>query len=105
MGSGRVLCPSAAQRLECGAARIDGGTGKVLFNAQQLVVLSHAVRAAHRAGLDLTRIETHGNIRDRAVFRLAGAVRNDGRVSRALGHIDGFERLRKRADLIDLHQN
>ena len=62
MGSGRVLCPSAAQRLECGAARIDGGTGKVLFNAQQLVVLSHAVRAAHRAGLDLTRIETHGNI-------------------------------------------
>ena len=37
MGSGRVLCPSAAQRLECGAARIDGGTGKVLFNAQQLV--------------------------------------------------------------------
>jgi len=44
-----------------------------------------------QSGLDLTRIETHGDIRDRAVFRFAGAVRNDGRVSRALGHIDGFD--------------
>ena len=80
MGSGRVLCPSAAQRLECGAARIDGGTGKVLFNAQQLVVLSHAgqIKTGSMSRSDrmakynqLLRIEEH----------LAGAAVYPGRTA------------------------
>ena len=53
-------------------------------DAEQLVVLGHAIRAARRAGLDLAGVEGHGDVGDGRVFGLAGAVRNDGGVTARL---------------------
>ena len=96
---------SAADRVEGGAAGVDGDFAQALFDAKELVVLRHAVGAAHRTRLDLTGIQAHRDVRDRAVFRFARAVRDDGGVAGALRHFDRFERLRQRADLVHLDED
>ena len=77
----------------------------MLLDAKELVVLRHAVGAAHRARLDLAGIEAHGDVGNGAVFRFARAVRDDGRVGGGLRHVDGFEGFGERADLIHLDEN
>ena len=52
----------------------------MFLDAKELVVLGHAVGTAHGAGLDLARVEAHGDVGDRAVLRLARAVGDDGGV-------------------------
>jgi hypothetical protein len=64
-----------------------------------------AVRAGERAGLDLPAIRRDREIGDRRVLGLAGAVRHDAGVAGAVRHIDRGERLRQRADLVDLDQD
>ncbi len=86
-------------------ARILGDVAQFLFDAEQLVVLGHAIRAARRAGLDLAGVEGHGDVGDGRVFGLAGAVRNDGGVAGAVGHLDGVQRLGQGADLVDLDED
>ena len=76
-----------------------------LFNAQELVVLGDAVGAAHGTGLDLAGVRRDGDVGDRGVLGFAGAVRGDGRVAGAVGHLDGVERLGERADLVDLDED
>ena len=49
-----------------------------LFDAQQLVVLRHAVGAAERAGLDLAGVRRDGNVGNGRVFSLARAMADDG---------------------------
>ena len=68
---------------------VDGVTTKVfcrlpklLFNAQQLVVLGDAVRTAGRAGLDLARTRGHCEVGDKRVLRLAGAMGDDAGVAK-----------------------
>ena len=75
---------------------------ELVLNAQQLVVLCDAVGAAGRAGLDLPGVDGHGDVRDRGVLGLAGAVADDGGIARAVCHLDGVQRLGQRADLVDL---
>ena len=59
-----------------------GGVGAECFlDAQQLVVLRHAVRARRRPGLDLADTGRDGEIGDRRVLGLAGPVRHDARVA------------------------
>src|SRR5690606_3852145 len=60
--------PSALQRDEGVAAGVAGRTTQGLLDAQQLVVLGHAVAAAKRTGLDLGRGGGDRNIRDRGVL-------------------------------------
>src|SRR5215207_2181947 len=99
----------AARRLGATRKRIPAGVFRVgpqlLLDAQQLVVLGHAVAAAGRAGLDLARVGRNGQVRDRRVLRLARPVRNHRRIPRGAGERDCLERLGQRPDLVDLEQD
>src|SRR5690348_7392427 len=82
-----------------------GGLAKLFFDPEKLVVLGDAVRAAGGAGLDLSRASAHCEVRDEGVFRLAGTMADDAGVTVTACELDGLERLRDRADLVDLNQN
>src|SRR5665213_2607571 len=60
---------------------ITGRVVQILFNAQQLIVLSHAIRAAGRAGLDLAGVGRYRQVGDGRVLRLAAAMAYDRRVT------------------------
>ena len=91
------------QTAEGGAAGIGGLGSELLLDTQQLVVLGDPVGSRRRARLDLTGVRGHGYVGDRRVFRLPGAMRDDGGIPGAMGHVDGGERLGERADLVDFH--
>ena len=93
----------AIARAATGVAVADA-IAELLLDAQQLVVFGDAVAAAGRAGLDLPRRRADGQVRDRAVLGLAGAVRDDRGVAGVARHRDRVERLRHGADLIQLHE-
>ena len=90
---------------ESAPARVDGGVAELLLDAQQLVVLRDAVGARRRTGLDLAGAGRDGQVGDRRVLRLAGAVRDDARVTVRARELDRVERLGQRADLVDLDQD
>ena len=89
---------------ESAAASVDCGVAEVLFDAQQLVVLSNALVASRSTGLDLATVETDSQVSDGGVLSLTGAVRHHGIVTGVVGHCDGLEGLRQRTDLVDLDQ-
>src|SRR3954451_5871354 len=97
--------PAWLQRPEDGLAGEQRCVAQLLFDAQELVVLGDAVAARGGAGLDLADIGGDGEIGDGRVFGLATAVRDDGAVAGALGHLDRLERFGERADLVDLDQD
>lgn len=76
-----------------------------ILNAEQLVVFRDAVGARRRACFDLAGVGGDGDVGDRAVFRFAGAVRDDSRVAGAFRHFDGVKRFGERADLVHFDQN
>src|SRR6516225_1058352 len=78
---------------------------EVLFEAQQLIVLGDAVRAADRACLDLAGVGGHGNVGDGRVLGFAAAVADDRSEVVAPRQFDGVERLGQRADLVHLDQD
>ena len=55
-------------------ARIDRARAQFFLDAQQLVILGHALGAARRARLNLASVERHGQIGDGGILRLAAAV-------------------------------
>ena len=55
-------------------AQILGGVIQLFLDAQQLVVLGHAVGAAGGAGLDLAGVQGHGQVSDGGVCRLYTAT-------------------------------
>src|SRR5699024_7001528 len=67
-----VLVPSGVEARERLGAGVPGGVPKHLLDAQQLVVLGHALRAGRGAGLDLATIAGHGEVGDGRVLGLAG---------------------------------
>jgi hypothetical protein len=79
-------------------------TAQLRFDAQELIVFRHTVRAGGCAGFDLTGVQRNCEVRDGGVFRLARAVRGDGAPSRTVTEIHGFNGLGQRTDLVDLHQ-
>src|SRR5882724_7263418 len=86
-------------------AAVNRAGAKLFLDAEELVVLRHAVGAAERTGLDLAGIGRDRDVGDRDVFGLARAVADDGGVVRLLGHLDGVERLGERTNLVHLHEN
>src|SRR5436190_2527671 len=76
-----------------------------LLDAQELVVLRDAIGARRRAGLDLPAAGRDGEVGDRRVLGLAGAVRHDRAVAGGARGRDRVERLGQRADLVDLHED
>src|SRR6056297_2773520 len=63
-----------SERGEGGLAAVFGGVAEFGFDAQQLVVLGDPVAARRGAGLDLPAVGGHGEVGDRGVFGLPGAV-------------------------------
>ena len=53
---------------------IDSGIAELFLDADELVVLSHTVGAAHRTGLDLTTVGSHGDVGDGGILSLTRAV-------------------------------
>src|SRR5574340_204111 len=78
----RVALRSAAlaERI---ASRVARRVAEFFLDAQQLVVLRHAIGTRQRAGLDLARIGGHRQIGNRGVLGLARAVRNHRRIARS----------------------
>merc|ERR1712166_97987 len=54
---------------------VHGLVPELALDAKQLVVLAEALRAARRAGLDLSSLEPHRKIRNVGVLRLTAPVR------------------------------
>ena len=74
------------------AAGVDGLGSQFVFNAQELVVLSHPVTAAERAGLDLAGASGYSQVGNCYVFGFAAAVADDTGVAGSPGKIDGLQR-------------
>mmetsp|Transcript_2860 Transcript_2860/g.6076 ORF Transcript_2860/g.6076 Transcript_2860/m.6076 type:complete len:337 (+) Transcript_2860:473-1483(+) len=77
---------------------------ELLLDAQQLVVLGEALRAARRTRLDLPRLEANGKVRNEGILCLARAVGGHNTPASILGHFHGLNRLGDRSDLVDLKQ-
>src|SRR5574340_1770407 len=76
----RVALRSAAlaERI---ASRVARRVAEFFLNAQQLVVLRHAIGTRQRAGLDLHHVGAHRQIGDGGILGLAGAVRHHGGIA------------------------
>ena len=53
---------------------IDSGIAELFLDADELVVLGHTIGAAHRTGLDLTTVGSHGDVGDGGILSLTRAV-------------------------------
>ena len=84
---------------------VDGRVPKLFLDFQKPVVFFYPLGSARCACLDLSGTKSNGNIRNRRVSSLAGAVRNNRAVSVFLRHADRVKRLSQRANLIDLYQH
>src|SRR5688572_14582654 len=100
--AGAVLPAGASESRDALVSRL---LPQLLLDAQELVVLRDAIRAGRRAGLDLPNAGRHGEVRDRGVLGLTGAMRHDGRVAGLPRDADRLERLRERPDLVHLDQD
>src|SRR5215468_2328625 len=98
--SGTLPLRQLAMIVERPEAQEAGGASQLLFDAQQLVVLGDTVRARCRSGLYLSDARTNSQVGDERVFRLAGAMADDRRVSVAPRKVDRLERLGDGSDLI-----
>src|SRR6478609_10817691 len=96
---------SAAESREGTPAGVASRVTQLVLDAEQLVVLRDAVRTRRCAGLDLAAVGGHGEVGDRGVLGLAGAVAHHVAEAGAVGELDGVEGLGERADLVDLHQH
>src|SRR5690606_34859263 len=97
--------PVTGSALQDAAARIFRRLAKLLLDADQLVIFREPVGTAEAAGLDLAAVGGNRKIGDRRILGLARAVRHYGGVARLMRHLDRFQRLRQRADLVDLDEN
>src|ERR1700716_3284726 len=95
----------ASRSAEGGAARELSVGAQLLLDAQQLVVLRHALGAGGRAGLDLPARSRHRQVRDRHVLGLARAMADDGAVAALSRGGDRLQRLGERPDLVHLDED
>src|SRR5699024_5790018 len=75
-----------------------------IFDAQELVVLVHALAAGRGTGLDLAGVHGDGQVSNRRVLGFPTAVGDHRREARALGEADRVEGLAEGTDLVDLHE-
>ena len=74
-------------------AWVDGVFAKLLFDAEELVVLGNTLGAVWSTGLDLTSVESNDKVSDGDVFGLAGTVGDDGGPTSVLRHLNGVDGL------------
>src|SRR6187551_419083 len=95
----------AAAAAEGVPARIRRPLAELLLDPAEPVVLRDPVATARSAGLDLARAGRDHEVGDRGVLGLARAVGDDGCIAVLTRQRDRVERLRQRADLVDLDEN
>ena len=83
-----IFIASLCKPHELSEPPVNRGAAQLFFDPQQAVVLCYPIRTTQGASLDLTRCGGDGQIRDRRIFRLAGAMGNNHPVVRCLGHVD-----------------
>ena len=89
-------------------ARVTGGHGSLaefFFDAEEAVVLAHAVRTREGTRLDLASGSTDSEVSNEGVFGFARAVRNDRSVAFVLGALDGGESFGHGTDLVHLDED
>src|SRR4051794_14257238 len=96
--------PSLA-RHERRRAGEDAEAVELCLDAQEAVVLGDALGTRRSTRLDLTGPGGNGQIRNCRVLGLAAAMADDRAPTVALRRGDYVERLGKRADLVELHQD
>src|SRR5690349_4228907 len=89
------------QRAQAGINRV---LAELLFDAQQLIVFRQPVGTAQGTGFNLSAVRRDGNVRNRRVFRFAGAMRENGGVAVELRELHSVERFSERTDLVHLHE-
>merc|ERR1719245_2900103 len=77
---------------------------ELLLDAQQLVVLGKALRAARSSGLDLASAQAHGEVGNERVLGLAAAVAGHHAPASGFGHIHRLDGLGDASDLVNLQQ-
>src|SRR5579884_3887655 len=90
---------------DCGFTKEFCTFAQFFFYAQQLVVFGDPVRAACRAGLDLSGLEADREVGDEGVFGFAGTMRNDRGISVPPGQVDSVNRFRNSPDLVQLNED
>src|ERR1700710_528780 len=98
-----MVSTSALVPREGGAPGVACRVVELLLDAQQLVVLGHALGAGGGAGLDLAAVGGDGEVRDRGVLGLARPVAHHAAEAVAVRQLDRVEGLGQSADLVDLH--
>ena len=104
-GGGVLFFAWAVSALVPGHRAVHHVVAEGVGDAEQLVVLGVAVGAAGSAGLDLAAVGRHGDVGDRRVFGLAGAVAEHGGVVVADRQVHRVKGLSEGADLVDLHED
>ena len=102
MGTGSLRSALNFESLESG---IDALAAQFVFNLQETVVFRYAFAAVRRTALDLSRIQGDGQVGNGCIFCFTGTVRNDGPIAGTVRHLDGFQRFRYGANLIELDED
>ena len=74
-----------------------------LLNIQKAVIFGNPLAPARRARFNLPRIQRHCQIRNCCIFRLPGAVGNNGRITIFLCKLNRLYRLRDCPNLVKLN--
>ncbi len=104
-GRGHLQITSAGRRRQGRPAGEASLAGKLLLDAQELVPLRHALRAAEGADLELPGIPAHGEMGDGNVLGLARARRDDGPEAGCLARFQRGARAGHGAGLVRLDQH
>ena len=86
-------------------ARVLSGVLQLFLDAEQLIVLGNAVGTAGSARLNLARIAGNREVGDGSVLGLTGTMRHNARIACLLSHLNGFQSLSQRANLVHLNQD
>ena len=78
---------------------------QVFFDAQQLIIFFNPFTPAGCAGLQMAGIQGHRHIGDKAVDGLAAAVGDTCAPAGLPAHLNGFNGLRQRPDLVEFDQD
>src|SRR5690348_4296864 len=95
----RALRDSTGRKFALTVPREGAATGvprrvvELFLDAQQLVELGHALGAGRRTGLDLAAADGDGEVGDRGVLGLTGAVAHHRLVPGPVREVDRVERL------------
>ena len=101
----QLLSMKASHFMSEAAIAVDGICIQIFFDTEELVVLSHTFASCRSASLDLSSVQSDGNVCDGGICGFTRAVGNDSGIACALCHLYCFEGFGQGTDLVQLDQN